>query len=307
LLGSELVTNGTFDTNLANWSVNGTPVFTWSSGGASLTRNAFGDLAYQAITCVVGRTYKVTATVVSGTIARIGFNSALLGGASEVLNNGGAGTYSAFVTATATTMYVILTTAGNASTAVFDNVTVKEYLGTTATGAAPKGLLIEEQRTNLVTYSAQFDDAAWTKSNASVTVNAIVSPDGTVNADKLVENTATSTHLLFPNVAITLATGVPYAYSVYAKAAERSICRLTNNDLLGVFFDLSAGTVTSVDAGFTGSITSVGNGWYRLVAVQASNSNVSGRLAVALVSTGTTTFYTGNGTSGLYIWGAQLE
>ena len=126
-------------------------------------------------------------------------------------------------------------------------------------------------------------------------------------AQKLVESTANSTHQVFPNAAVTLGTGVAYTYSIYAKAAERTICRLTNNDLIGVFFDLAAGVVTDVAAGFTGSIENMGNGWYRLGAVQASNSNVSGRLAIGLVSTGTTASYTGDGTSGIYIFGAQLS
>lgn len=172
---------------------------------------------------------------------------------------------------------------------------------------AARGLLIEEQRTNSILYSEQFDNAAWTKTRSSITANTVVAPDGTVTADKLVENTDTNSHLLLPLNAITLSTGIAYSYSIYAKAAERSILRLGNNDLGGVFFDVATGSVTSVGSGFTGSITSVGNGWYRLNAIQASNSNASGRLVVTLVSTGTTTSYTGDGVSGLYLWGAQLE
>jgi hypothetical protein len=169
------------------------------------------------------------------------------------------------------------------------------------------GLLVEEQRTNLVLRSEEFDNASWSKTRSTVTANTIIAPDGTLTGDKLVENTDTNTHILLPNLGITLSTGVAYSYSIYAKAGERSICRLGNNDLQGVFFDLATGTVTSVGSGFTGSITSVGNGWYRLNAVQTSNSNATGRLVVSLVSTGTTTSYTGDGYSGIYIWGAQLE
>ena len=48
------------------------------------------------------------------------------------------------------------------------------------------GLLIEEERTNLFTYSEEFDDATWLKSNATVTANDAVAPDGTSTADKLI-------------------------------------------------------------------------------------------------------------------------
>ena len=49
---------------------------------------------------------------------------------------------------------------------------------------AAKGLLIEEQRSNSLTYSEQFDNAAWTKqANVTITVNSIASPDGTITAE----------------------------------------------------------------------------------------------------------------------------
>jgi hypothetical protein len=52
---------------------------------------------------------------------------------------------------------------------------------------APLGLLIEEARTNLALYSAQFDDAWWAKIGATITANTTTAPDGTAGADKLVE------------------------------------------------------------------------------------------------------------------------
>ncbi len=54
-----------------------------------------------------------------------------------------------------------------------------------------KGLLIEEARTNLLTYSEQFDNAAWIKSNANISVTSTnsTSPDGTASADTVTIST----------------------------------------------------------------------------------------------------------------------
>lgn len=167
----------------------------------------------------------------------------------------------------------------------------------------PRGLLIEEQRTNLLRYSEQFDNAAWVKTRVSITANATTSPDGTVDADKLVEDTSTNTHIV--SVTTTLGSAV-YTYSIYAKAAERSIIRMRDS-INGVdgYFDLANGTTLSGTA-TSRSITAVGNGWYRCV--MTSNAAITNpEFGVRPAVAGPTDSYTGNGTSGIFVWGAQLE
>lgn len=177
-----------------------------------------------------------------------------------------------------------------------------------------KGLLIEEQRTNLVTYSDQFDNAVWTKSNASITANAVISPDGSLTADKLLDDNTTSSHHVRTPYTTTNQT---LTFSCYLKAAERTkvLVQLSNNatGAAGGLFDLSAGTYGSVSNGgdFTNtsaSMSHVGNGWYRcsLTSTKGSvNSSVWPYMILADASGNTS--YAGNGTSGIYIWGAQLE
>jgi hypothetical protein len=176
------------------------------------------------------------------------------------------------------------------------------------------GLLVEEQRSNLVTYSEDLSNAAWTfKTNMSVGANYAVAPDGTLSADQIIENTSAGEHgLQAPNVSYT--SGTSYTFSCYAKAAGRTILRVLfpsfayTQDKLG-YFDLSSGTVTSTSGtGITTSITAVGNGWYRLSMSAAATVTITTTAAqLRLVSSGTTVSYTGDGYSGLYIWGAQLE
>jgi hypothetical protein len=171
---------------------------------------------------------------------------------------------------------------------------------------AAKGLLIEEQRTNLLTRSEEFNDAAWTKARVSVTDNAIVAPDGTLTGDKLVEDLTNDTHLVLRNV--TTVVGALYTLSVYAKAAERTQASL---QLVGsatfprVWFDLTTATIITTSAA-TGTITSVGDDWYRLT-LTATIDTTTSSARIYLQIPGELQGYQGNGTSGLYIWGSQLE
>jgi len=171
---------------------------------------------------------------------------------------------------------------------------------------AAKGLLIEEQRTNLFQYSEYFDDVAWSKGGATISADSTSSPNGNNNADRLVEDTSTGDHRTFQIASFT--SGTAYTFSVYAKASGRNLLQLANT-MAGGFastFDLTAGTVTNTATG-TATITNAGNGWYRCSVSNTSGVTGSSNNQIRLVDTGTNTSYTGNGTSGIFIWGAQLE
>ena len=175
------------------------------------------------------------------------------------------------------------------------------------------GLLIEEQRTNLLTYSDQFDNAVWSKTRSSITANTVVAPDGTLNGDKLVEDTtATSSHELAESVSGL--TAQVYTFSVYAKAAGRSVLQITFSGNGGsgyANFDLSSGVLGTVGNSAVASITSVGNGWYRCSIASGSAFSAGSCTFAMMPQTSTTAAryggYTGDGYSGIYIWGAQIE
>jgi hypothetical protein len=180
------------------------------------------------------------------------------------------------------------------------------------TTLAPLGLLIEEQRTNLFERSEEFDNAYWTKTRSSITANTIVAPDGTLTGDKVVEDTtADNTHQITRTISYT--SGTVYTYSFFAKAGERTrvafqfpSAAFTNP--INITFNLSDGSVVAVGTGGTASIVSVGNGWFRCIGTATATITASANTAwVRLVETGTNASYTGDGTSGIFIWGAQLE
>lgn len=162
-------------------------------------------------------------------------------------------------------------------------------------GSCP-ALLLEPQRTNVETWSDDFSNAAWTKINCSITANATTSPDGSTNADKIIENSVNGIHYVF-NATATLS--VAATLSVYAKADTRTQISLQLG-ASSVIYNLSNGTIVS---GSGGSIQSVGNGWYRCSITQTP-LNINAMIYIA--NAGSTT-YQGNGTSGLFIYGAQLE
>jgi hypothetical protein len=101
--------------------------------------------------------------------------------------------------------------------------------------------------------------------------------------------------------------GTSYTFSVYLKAAE--ITRVTLQ-IGSVFFpqtltnfNLSSGTVASG----TGTITAVGNGWYRCSNTATATSTGSGEFFVELTDASGNRQYVGNGSNGVFLWGCQVE
>jgi hypothetical protein len=167
------------------------------------------------------------------------------------------------------------------------------------------GLEIEEQRTNLVTYSEQFDNAAWVKSSCSIAANQVVAPDGTMTADKLImgagiDPAVANASGLRATVALTSGT---YTYSIYAKAGEFSSLRVREGVSSGQFLnvDLLTGSITGGGSQYVNAAAvNVGNGWWRVSWTSPAGMTTAEKYAFRVTQTG-------DGYSGIYIWGAQLE
>jgi hypothetical protein len=177
---------------------------------------------------------------------------------------------------------------------------------------AARGFLVEEARTNLLTYSEQFDNAAWTKGNTTVVANSTTAPDGTTTADTVTPTATSGTHLVrqvAANGALVCAQTVFYKPNGYTKVAIREdfvVGQYASFDCTG------AGSVINKTAAATASITAFPNGWYRLTLVPTTALANQG-MGVYVMADGYTTgdpagySFSGNGTSGGFIWGAQLE
>jgi hypothetical protein len=172
------------------------------------------------------------------------------------------------------------------------------------------GLLIEEQRSNLVTYSADFSNAYWVKSNAAIESNVAVAPDGTLTADKLTTSASNAWHVVYSG-ASTLSGA--HTFSGYVKAAGYSKIAIGDAQQPAGYavFDSSNGTLVSQASTTATSITSVGNGWYRITCTITLSASTRFSFTVidpSYTSGSFTTAWNATDTfSGIYIWGAQLE
>ena len=176
-------------------------------------------------------------------------------------------------------------------------------------GGCPN-LLLEPQRTNLVLQSSSFDSASWTKLNGSVTANITTSPSGIVDADKIVEDATNNFHGVLQ--AVTTTSGVTCNVSFYAKASERGYIQW-NNQVNTEFanFDLISGVIGTSSGVTNHQIQSVGNGWYRCsLNFVPTVTGTAGQVRIVIVTSASAVRlqnYIGDGTSGLFVWGAQFE
>jgi len=159
------------------------------------------------------------------------------------------------------------------------------------------GLLIEEAKTNLVTYSEDLGN--WTSTLWTITTDAIAAPDGNTTADLAVPNLGTSTQSRSVTVSVTA--GVQYVATIFAKAKEMTSFNLRptgSNSYRCTFTLTGSGTATPING--SGSITALPNGWYRCVYAFTEPTGGSRQFGVQ-------TDETSDGVSGFYVWGAQLE
>jgi hypothetical protein len=151
---------------------------------------------------------------------------------------------------------------------------------------------------NLLTFTEQFDNAAWDKFAATITANAGAAPGGATTADKCIPDVTDAQHKVGVDITATPANNV---ISVHAKADGYSWIIIQGSGF--AWFDVTNGTV-GTQTSSVGTITSLGSGWYRCSIALTSSST---RVDIWVVNGNDVTSFTGNGTSGVLLWGAQAE
>ena len=139
----------------------------------------------------------------------------------------------------------------------------------------PRGLLIEGARTNLLTYSSEFGNVSWSKTNCNITGNALASSSGIVDADLVVADASVDTardvrrNLLTtpPNQSLSLSLEISAADARYALLSIRN--RTSAGNSVNAEFDLVTGVISipaynlGTGAGARAKITNLGGGKYR--------------------------------------------
>lgn len=178
-------------------------------------------------------------------------------------------------------------------------------------------------RRNLLTYSEEFDNAAWMKTEITVTQNSATASDGTNSADLIVASIINAGHDVYQTLTATANT--TYTSSCDIKTSGLRYAYVTVNQrnsgvfvgFVGYVLDLQTGTLSSVIvAGTTPptspsvAVISKGGGWFRLSvsATTAATGVNQVRQNIGITNSASAIQnFTGDGTSGIYIWGAQLE
>ena len=169
-------------------------------------------------------------------------------------------------------------------------------------------LLLEPQRSNIVTYSEDFSQSSWIKLNGTVNSNTAISVDGSINADFFIPNTTSGIHALRSNIFNQSSTA---SHSWFVKANGYTKVAIRESELVGNYasFDLSTGSIISTNQ--TGSIVNFGNGWYRLTLVDTTNGAEAQTSIVILpesYSSGDPLInWSGDGVKGVYVFGTQVE
>lgn len=320
---------GNFAVPASDWTTLSTLSSMPSGGSISRNGNAMlydstGKLTYAPNNLLLNTaalsTQSVTTAAISYILSFKGTGSVALSGAYSGSLAGTGATDRVYLKFTSTAASLTLTVTGTVTEAQLEAVTYQTtpstYVATTSAAyygprfdydpstLAAKGLLIEGQRTNLVTYSNIFSNAAWSVASVSAALaSSFTSPDGTSNSYLITQSTISG--YMYQGVSVSANT--TYTISVYLKAGTKTSVRL--HYAVGGFssecyvdVNMSAGTIgtaTNVGSatGASATIQSVGNGWYRVA--------LSGNLASA--TTGYFILGSDATTGNYYAFSAQFE
>ena len=308
-LGIEQIVNGDFSNGSTDWSFLGDTII--QNGVAEFPTSTNSFLIQSNAIPLSVKTYKLQYEVITtnGNDFRLAGGNSAFG--TVFLDSATIGVKTIYIVSNGTN--VNLQFNNDNFIGSIDNVSVKEYLGQEVVPDSGCGSwLFEPQSTNLITQSELFSDASWVKINSSV-ASGFASPSGNTNAYKLIASVSNTDHRTRTAPIATAAVGTAVTFSIYIKPQEITKIALVDNwtNLSYGVVNLTTNSVIEEAQGTT-SVTEILNG-FRRVSFTYQTANINTLPAVYLLddayTSGNPTSYTfaSDGTSGVYIWGAQLE
>ena len=309
---------GTIDVLDGNGNFNNPSYWFEANNVSSITD---GQLVFNG-SSVLGGKFAPTASLVIGKYYEVSFDitNFVQGGAKVWVGHSGPaytantlGTHKYRLACTGDTYVRVYSIGGVATTLTIDNVVVKEVTGNHAYQTTSTSRPVLSARYNLLTKTEQFDDGGWVKLNATVTANAVVAPDGTMTGDSVIATTISGNHTVYSGALTPTGSSVALTHSVYVKANGYSKVALREGNGAPnsyAAFDLSTGSIIEAGSATTNAaITEAGNGFYRISATFTATTQrwMVHVLDPAYTTGSVQTNWEGDGTSGIYIWGAQLE
>jgi hypothetical protein len=168
---------------------------------------------------------------------------------------------------------------------------------------------------NLWTFSEDISQGVYIKSGLNTTgipsyIDVETAPDSTLTGDKIIEDIFLARHYLRRASGIIL-NATNYNFSTYLKQGERTKVKIesqVSGTIQTCILDLTNGTVSSNGFVNTPVVTAETNGWYRFsITITSGTTSASNGLTIELINPLNETVYTGDGTSGAYVWGFQIS
>jgi len=327
------------------------------SGRLKVVSTDFYNGVYQDIATTVGRIYSFTRTVEGGTgTLRFRTFAGPIGGLIDLggistIDNGAGSTETFIFVATSTTTRIHLQSWNTIANFWLDNISVKEVTYNSSAADATlqltyhpndvprieydldgtaKGLLVEEARTNLVTYSEDF--STWTAFNSdNFTVNYAQAPDGTQTATRFNPEFATDPGISAATLriyrSINSTAGDVVTFSLFVKPVQSSSLYVNNPDgsdvdkdlMVALHADQSSGhsswnfktkTWDVIDSDHAAFQEAYPDGWYRIGITYTVANNDSGNYHfISFANRGNAVSFDPypSGEEDAYIWGAQVE
>jgi hypothetical protein len=313
---TELVTNGDFASS-SNWNgVNANGV-TISNGTLNYSETPNGTNITQSSVVEIGKRYKVTFTI----------SNYVKGGILVVLGAGGTtqevssnGTFNLYGVASINTTLYIQARGASGTTLSIDNVSVKEVIENDVprldySDGSCASLLLEGQRTNLVTYSEDYSQNYWRKDKLTATANSATSPSGLTDAFLIQETTYTNSIPSFDlQNTNTLSVGT-YTFSFYVKNNNGRYLGISfgsSGERVRTNFDFNTNTFKTLNlsgsATGSASYTTLGD-YYRISISATFPSSVAADIVLMPLATDTYPFFAfqDSDNRSFYLWGIQVE